>query len=174
MPDADAARAAAAAIRDALRAAGIDLVATLPDAWLGETIAAIDQAGDMRLVRVTREEEGVGICAGAFLAGRKAALLCQNAGFLLSVNALAGLALHHHIPVLMLLADRGAADDDQFFQSYKGRVTGPVLNALGFPCHRLDRVENAGVIGDAARQARLARSPVAVLLSGKLLRGDRP
>lgn len=162
---------AADAVVAALKAAGIDLVATLPDAWLGETIARIEADPAMTLVRVCREEEGVGICAGAFLGGRKACLLGQNAGFLLSVNALTGLGLHHAIPVLLLLAQRGGPEDDQYFQSYKGRVTAPVLDAINVPHHSLDRIEDAGIIGDAWRQAWLARYPAAVLMTGRFLRG---
>lgn len=160
------------AIVDALKGAGIDLVATLPDAWLTEVIDALEADPDMTLVRVAREDEGVGICAGAFLGGRRAALLAQNAGFLLSTNALAGLSLHHQIPILMLLAHRGGAEDDQYFQSYKGRVTTPVLDALRLPYHHLARAADLHLIGDAWRQAWLARTPVALLMSGRLLRKD--
>jgi sulfopyruvate decarboxylase subunit alpha len=165
-----AARDAASGVVAALRRAGVDLVATLPDAWLGHVIAALDADPAMTVIRVSREDEGVGICAGAFLGGRRAALLAQNAGFLLSVNALSGLALHHHIPVLMLLAQRGGVEDDQYFQSYKGRVTAPVLEALRIPYHPCRELADLTVIDQAWRQAWLARAPVAVLLSGDLLR----
>ena len=160
---------AASGVVAALRRAGIDLIATLPDAWLGNVIAALEAQPGMTVVRVAREDEGVGICAGAFLGGRRAALLAQNAGFLLSVNALSGLALHHQIPVLMLLAHRGGAEDDQYFQSYKGRVTAPVLEALRIPHHLCRVPSDLGIIDLAWRQAWLARAPVAVLLSGNLL-----
>jgi sulfopyruvate decarboxylase subunit alpha len=157
------------AIAAALKRAGIDLVAVLPDAWLTDVIDALDQDPDITLIRVAREDEGVGICAGAFLGGRKAALLGQNAGFLLSVNALAGLGLHHHIPILMLLAHRGGIEDNQYFQVYKGRVTEPVLEALHIPHHRLTHRSDLDRIEQGARQAWLARGPVALLLSGEFL-----
>lgn len=163
--------AVAAGVVAAFRRADIDLVATLPDAWLSETIAALDAASDITLVRVSREDEAVGICAGAYLGGRRAAVLAQNAGFLLSVNALAGLSLHHQIPVLLVLAQRGDVDDDQYFQSYKGRVTAPVLEALRIPHHFARTAADLTVIPHAWRQAWLSRSPVAVLLTGELLRG---
>jgi sulfopyruvate decarboxylase subunit alpha len=156
-------------IAAALKRAGIDLVAVLPDAWLTDVIDALDQDPDVTLIRVAREDEGVGICAGAFLGGRKAALLGQNAGFLLAVNALAGLGLHHHIPILMLLAHRGGIEDNQYYQVYKGRVTEPVLDALHIPHHRLTDRSDLDRIGQAARQAWLARGPVALLLTGEFL-----
>jgi sulfopyruvate decarboxylase subunit alpha len=120
-------KAKAALVLAELKAVGIDLVATLPDSWLTDLIEAIDADPAMTLIRVTREEEAIGICAGAYLGGRKAAVLAQNAGVLLSTNALAGLAYHHQIPVLLLVAQRGGAEDNQYYQVYKGRVTVPVL-----------------------------------------------
>ncbi len=156
----------------ALKRAGIDLIATLPDAWLGDLLTACDSDPAMNVVRVTREDEGIGICAGAFLGGRRGALIAQNAGLLLSANVLAGIAMHHQIPLLLLLAQRGGPDDDQYYQIYKGRVTIPVGNALGLPCHVLNGDGDYPLIEDAARQAYLARLPVVVLMTrGALLGG---
>lgn len=154
----------AAAIVAALQAAGIDLVATLPDAWMTELIDALAATPGMTLVRVTREDEAVGLCAGAWLGGRRAAVLAQNAGVLLSTNALAGLAMHHQIPLLLLVAQRGGLDDDQYYQVYKGRVTGAVLTAIGVPHHPVQGPQHYGRFGEALRQADLARLPVALLM----------
>ena len=162
----------AALVVDALKQAGIDLIATLPDAWLTDLIVVIAADPAFTLVRVTGEEEAVGICAGAWLGGRRAAVLAQNAGVLVSVNALAGLAMHHQIPVLLLVAQRGGVDDDQYYQVYKGRVTEPVLDAIGVPHHRVRSVADRGLIGQAQRQANLSRLPVALLFERQALVGD--
>jgi sulfopyruvate decarboxylase subunit alpha len=153
-----------------LRQAGIDLVATLPDSWLTPWLDAIEAEPGVKLVRVTREDEAVAICAGAWLGGRRAAVLAQSGGFLLSVNALAGYALHHHIPILLLLAQRGGTDDDQYYQIYKGKVTVPVLEALRLPYHVAKTSDDVALIPDAYRQATLSRGPVAVLLSKDALK----
>jgi sulfopyruvate decarboxylase subunit alpha len=166
------ARDKASLILTGLKRAGIDLIATLPDAWLTDLIETIEADPAMTLVRVTREDEGVGICAGAFLGGRKGALVAQNAGMLLSANVLAGLAMHHQIPVLLLLAQRGGPDDNQYYQIYKGKVTVPVANALGLPCHTLAGPQDYYVIEQASRQAYLARSPVVLLFTRRALLGD--
>lgn len=162
----------AAAIVAALQAAGIDLVATLPDAWMTDLIEALATAPGMTLVRVTREDEAVGLCAGAWLGGRRAAVLAQNAGVLLSTNMLAGLAMHHQIPLLLLVAQRGGLDDDQYYQVYKGRVTAPVLTAIGVPHHAVEGPQHYGRIGEAFRQANLARLPVALLMQRAAFAGD--
>ena len=66
---------------------------------------------------------------------------------------------------------RGGPDDDQYYQIYKGRVTVPVANALGLPCHLLKGPDDYRLIEGAARQAYLARIPVVVLMTRAALLG---
>ena len=161
-------------IVNALVSAGVEIAASLPDSWLSPLIARIEAEPRVRHVRVAREDDGVGICAGASLGGKRAVLVCQNAGVLLSANALAGYGLHHQLPFLVLAAYRGSYEDRFYYQMYKGAVTEPVLAGLGLPYHVVDRIEQAGVIEDAVRQASLARRPVVVLLRRAALLGDGP
>ena len=49
---------------------------------------ALGEDPDIHHVPVTREEEGIGICAGAYLDGKRPAMVMMNAGFVLSANAL--------------------------------------------------------------------------------------
>ena len=56
--------------------------------------------GPIRHVPVTREEEGVGIAAGAALAGGKPLLLMQNSGLGNCVNALASLTGLYELPLV--------------------------------------------------------------------------
>ena len=158
----------------ALVHARVEVAASLPDSWLSAVIDRIDAEKPIRHVRVTREDDGVGICAGASLGGKRAVLVCQNAGVLLSANALAGYGLHHQLPFLVLAAYRGSSEDRFYYQMYKGLVTEPLVAALQLPYHVVDRIEQAGVIEDAVRQASLARRPVVVLLRRAALLGDGP
>ena len=69
------------------------------EARLRKDVVSEQQSMD---VPVTREDEGVGLCVGAYLGGTRGALICQNAGLLLAGNALAGYAHLHQIPMLIL------------------------------------------------------------------------
>jgi len=62
-------------IYDALKACGIRLVSALPETWLVHLIRMAEEDPEMTLVRLAKEEEGVGISAGAHLAGVKSAML---------------------------------------------------------------------------------------------------
>ena len=157
------------AIVEQLKRAGIDLVASLPDQWLGSLIRECEADPAITHIRLAREDDGVGICAGAFLGGRKSALICQNSGVLLSVNALGGVAFHHQIPFLILAAHRGCFDDNQYYQMYKGRVTERVLEGMGLPHYVIDGPEQLSMIEHGARQAFLSRMPVVLLLRKRAL-----
>jgi sulfopyruvate decarboxylase subunit alpha len=172
-PPIDARSAARAElIASHLRAAEITLVASLPDQWTGDLIRVLQHDERVVHVRVPREDDGVGLCAGAGLGGRRSALICQNAGLLLSANALAGYAHSHQLPFLVLCAWRGGPDDAYFYQAYKGRVTLPFLSALQIPYHHVERAEDLGLIEDGYRQAVLWRTPVVLLLGRRVLSGE--
>jgi len=156
----------------ALTKAGVTIAASLPDSWISAVIDRVDREKGIRHVRVTREDDGVGICAGASLGGKRAALICQNAGVLLSANALAGYGLHHQLPFLVLAVYRGSYEDRFYYQMYKGLVTEPVLDGLRLPWHVVERVEDVGIVEDAMREAWLARRPAVVLLRRAALLGD--
>jgi sulfopyruvate decarboxylase subunit alpha len=171
-PIASASEARARLLCDHLRSAGVTLVASLPDQWTGDLIRVVQAQPDMVHVRVGREDDGVGLCAGASLGGRRATLICQNAGLLLSANALAGYAHSHQLPFLILCAVRGGPDDAYFYQAYKGRVTVPVLDALQIPYHRIERADDLTLIEDGYRQATMWRMPVVLLLGQRVLNGQ--
>src|ERR1051325_11850417 len=79
-------------IYDALKECGVGLISALPETWLVHLIRMAEDDPDMILVRLAKEEEGVGISAGAHLAGMKSAMLMQNHGFLASINGIASFA----------------------------------------------------------------------------------
>lgn len=91
-------------IYNALKACGVTLVSALPETWLVNLIRQAEDDPDMTLVRLAKEEEGVGISAGAHLAGVKSAMLMQNHGFLASINAIVSCAQLYRIPLLMLIS----------------------------------------------------------------------
>jgi sulfopyruvate decarboxylase subunit alpha len=166
------AESSAERIVGALTSAGVTIAASLPDSWLSAVIGRVDAEKTIRHVRVTREDDGVGICAGASLGGKRAVLICQNAGLLLSANALAGYGLHHQLPFLVLAVYRGSYEDRFYYQMYKGLVTEPVLRALQLPYHVVERIEQVGIVEDAMRESSLSRRPVVVLLRRGALLGD--
>src|SRR5829696_5273011 len=129
-------------IYDALKACGITLMSALPETWLVHLIRMADDDPEMTLVRVAKEEEGVGLSAGAHLAGVKSAMLMQNHGFLASVNGIVSCAQLYRIPLLMLISHRGELGERDPWQTEGGGVTEHVLQALRIPFARLEAQEH--------------------------------
>ena len=125
-------------IYDALKACGVRLVSALPETWLVHLIRMADDDPEMTLVRLAKEEEGVGISAGAHLAGVKSAMLMQNHGFLAAVNGIVSCAQLYRIPLLMLISHRGSFGERDPWQTEGGGVTEDVLRALHIAYERLD------------------------------------
>ncbi len=158
----------ARAIIDGLKKAGIDFVATLPDEKMLEVIRTVEKDTGLRHIPLCREEEGIVICAGAYLAGRKTALIMQNAGFLNSCNALTTTCLQFHIPVVLLIYFAGDIGDRGF--ATLGSVTEPVLQALGIRSYILRKRDDIDeTMAGAQILAEDSKRPVAVLLTKSVL-----
>lgn len=158
----------AAAIVAGLKKAGIDFVATLPDEKMLEVIRAVEQDPELKHVPLCREEEGIGICAGAYLAGKKTALIMQNAGFLNSCNALITTSMQLQIPSLLVIYYAGDRGDRGF--TTLGAVTEPVLNAMGIRNYVLRRADEIDeILSGAQMLADDSKKPVAVLLTKSVL-----
>src|SRR6266581_1894205 len=122
----------------ALKACGIRLLSALPETWLVHLIQIAEDDPEMILVRLAKEEEGVGLSAGAHFAGVKSAMLMQNHGFLASINGIVSLAQLYRIPLLMVISYRGHFGERDPWQTEGGGATEPLLRALGIPYGFLD------------------------------------
>ena len=157
-------------IYDALRACDITLFSALPETWLVHLIRMAEDDPAVTLVRLAKEEEGVGVSAGAYLAGTKSAMLMQNHGFLASINGIVSLAHLYRVPLLMLISYRGEFGELDPWQTQGGGVTEPLLNALGIPHTRLDDPAHVATrVRKAHALAYAAHKPVALLLCRDLM-----
>src|ERR687885_1635512 len=113
----------------ALKEAGVDFVVAVPDINLLELMKALAADPDIEYTPVGREEEGIGVCSGGALTGRRVAILMQNGGLLNSCNGLTTTALQFGIPILLLVYYAGDMGDNAFHML--GLNTEPVLQGLG-------------------------------------------
>ncbi len=159
---------------DALKDGGVRLISALPETWLVHLIRLADDDPDVTLVRLAKEEEGVGISMGAHLAGVKSAMLMQNHGFLASVNGIVSGAQLFRIPLVMLISDRGSFGERDPWQTEGGAVTEPVLAALRIPLMRLENpIRVAERVAQAQTLAYASNRPVALLLTRDLMWEDQ-
>jgi len=160
-------------VHEAIKACGIRVVSALPESWLGVLIRMIDDDPEMKLVQVAKEEESVGISAGAHFAGVKSAMLVPNHGFLASINGIVSLAHLYKIPLMMFIAYRGTFGDEYPWHTPGGTLTEPLLQALRIPYVVLDVPQNLQRrVRDAQILAEASLLPVALLLKHELMTED--
>lgn len=157
-------------VYDALKAGGVRLISALPETWLVHLIRMAEDDPEVTLVRLAKEEEGVGISAGAHLAGVKSAMLMQNHGFLASINGIVSCAQLYRIPLLMLITDRGSFGEADPWQTEGGGVTAELLRTLRIPFQALDHPDHVRHrIHQAQTLAYSSNKPVALLLGRDLM-----
>ena len=120
------------AIYNGLKDAGIDFVVSVPCVNLTRILNMIDDDDEIIHIPVTREEEGIGICAGAYMGGRRTAILMQNSGLGNSINALKSLTELYEFPLLMIMSHRGTEGENICGQVPMGKSTPRILEAMDF------------------------------------------
>ena len=158
------------AVYKGIQDAGVRFLSAMPETWLLYLLQLADNDPAMTLVEVAKEEEAVGIAAGAYFAGTPNILLMQNHGLLASINGLVSLAMLYRVPLVMLVALRGHWGEPYPWHTQGGIVTEPVLRALGLPFdHARDPAQVGRQIREAVTFAGSSLSPVALLLTRELM-----
>ena len=157
-------------IFDGIKAAGIRTVSALPETWLGLLLQRAEDDPELELIQVAKEEEAIGVAAGAYFAGEPHLLLMQNHGFLAAINGIVSLAQLYSIPLCMLIALRGHWGEPYAWHTRGGIVTEGVLRALAIPFeYARDPDKVATQIQDAYTFSESSLSPVALLLTRDLM-----
>jgi sulfopyruvate decarboxylase alpha subunit len=150
----------------------VSLVTYVPDNVLRPLIEGVHADPFFTAFACTREEEALGINAGAWMAGTRAILLMQTSGFATLPNVLASLSVPFQIPTLMMVSERGTLGEFNIGQSLVARTMRPVLDALAIETHTMTRLEEAEFILDRSLvQAFATLAPVCFILSPLLTGG---
>lgn len=144
-------------------------IGTVPDAGLTRLLDLCSADSAMRVMTLTREDEGIGLLAGAWLGGERAALLMQSSGVGNIVNALS-LPFVCKAPCLMVVTMRGQWGEANGWQVPMGAATPVVLKAMGVTCYPVDRAEIIGqTVSAAANMAFHGGIATAVLISQQVI-----
>src|SRR5215470_3790422 len=145
----------------------VEFVVSVPDITTSEgLLRPLAQAGKPRLVRICKEDEGVGICAGLAYTGKRALLLIQQTGMLDSINAIRGVAVEYSLPICMMVGLLEKEPDVPPRQSkrYGVRIVEPILDAMGIPYHEIEGDTDIGKIKPAIDDAYAGSHPVVLLI----------
>lgn len=153
-----------------LEEAGVDLTLTLP----------CDRAGDLcfllpdriRTVGLTREEDGVGIAAGAVMAGLRPVVVIQSSGLGNMLNAIMSLTVTYDLPLPVLASWRGVYEEQIPAQiPFNSQLPG-VLDALGITYTIIAEPSDLPQIGEVVEDAYTHSRPHVALISPKVWEGE--
>ena len=111
---------------------GFDFFTGVPCSFLTPLINGVLSDPSLAYVGAASEGEAVAIAAGAWLAGRRTVVMCQNSGLGNAVNPLTSLNAPFQIPTLFITTWRGQpgiADEPQ--HEVMGRITPQLLSLMG-------------------------------------------
>ncbi len=152
----------------------VRFITYVPDNVLTPLIKGVTADNYFISVNATREDEAIGMVAGAWMGGMKGVIMMQTSGFALSPNALASLIVPFQIPAILVISERGTLGEFNIGQSLVARVMRPTLDAIGITHHTLADEKTMGFIVDSSiKQAVTTQAPVAFILS-PLLTGGNP
>ena len=136
---------------------------SVPCKLLNDLINLIEKDAAVIYTPVTREEEGIGILAGAFLAGKRPAILMQNSGIGNCINAICSLLNYYSIPVVLIISHRGTKGELIEAQKPMGSATRALLKAADVKCYEISKPEQLHLLDEGINEAYSQQRSVAYL-----------
>jgi phosphonopyruvate decarboxylase len=155
----------------AASARGFDFYTGVPCSFLTPLINGVLSDRALAYVGAASEGEAVAIAAGAWLAGRRTVVMCQNSGLGNAVNPLTSLNAPFRIPTLFVTTWRGQpglADEPQ--HEVMGQITHDLIRLLGLPLEDAPNTDDA--IGPAFDRAVEVMDQTALPFAWVLKKGD--
>ena len=163
--------AAIDAVVDGLKQAGVDFISLMPDSDFSLLQEKVANDPHFTYVPVSNEAIGVGVCAGAWLSGKRPALLVPTSGLLVAAWPLTSLCMAWSLPMLLLIPYRGDIGDAFWLMGPYKDTTEPLLKVLNAPYSVISRNEEISqAIVDAQGSTISWQRPVAVLLTGETIK----
>lgn len=145
---------------------GVDFTCSLPCEKIGNLLALIGE--NFFHAPLTREEEGVGICAGAALSGRRPAMFVQSSGLGNMLNALLSLTGFYELPLAVFVSRRGIYKEKIEAQIPMGKRLPAILKGAGISYSVIDGRDDFSIIRKSLPGVYKKNGIHAFLLSPKI------
>ena len=160
-------RLSGARVIAAIKASAIEYVLSVPDITTSSgLLAPIAHDKDLRLIRVCKEDECIGIASGLSYCDKRALVLIQHTGFLDSINAIRGVAVEYKQPICMMvgLLQHEPEREPRASSRYGVRIMEPILDDMGIAHHLISVDADVAKIQPAIEKAYADLGPVAFLI----------
>jgi sulfopyruvate decarboxylase TPP-binding subunit len=153
-------------VASALTACGITHVIWIPDSETGAWESSLASHPNLKLLRVCRESEAIGIAAGLMLGGQRPVVVVQCTGLFDAGDALRNVVHDLKLPLFLIVGLRGY----HAFQRKATRdtcpvFTEPVLKAWQIPYALFDQKNTGADLEAAIREAQKQNRAGAILIA---------
>ena len=155
-----------------LKKGGVNFYLSVPCKLLANMIEILEKDDAVYYSAVPREEEGMGICAGAYLGDKLPCIMMQNTGIGNSVNAIVSLLQLYQLPVVFLISYRGTPGEQVGAQGGMAKITEDILHTLRIPMLHCSSENDLNKITTFTEHAKIIESPVAILCDFDLMKDD--
>lgn len=160
-------------IVDDLVANDIRFVTTVPCKQLAGVIAELETRSDIHHVPANKEDEGMGLCAGAFMGGKRPAIIMQNTALGVTLNTLATLIQFYRMPLPMLISYRGELGEPVACQVEMAVHTKALLAQFHIPTYHFHKREDAAELDAILKYTFMCNKPVAILTDASFWQGGQ-
>lgn len=150
-----------------IKASGVEFAISLPDRHTSEgLLRPLSRLAHPRHIRVSREDEALGIAAGLSYCDKRAIILMQYTGLLDSINALRGIGVEYGLPICMIVGmlskEPGVPPAES--SHYGVRICAPILDTMGVAYHCIEDDADTACIQPAIELAYSSSRPVIFLI----------
>jgi len=150
-------------IVDDLVANDVAFITTVPCKQLAGVITEVEAHDAIFHIPSNKEDEGMGLCAGAFMGGKRAAIIMQNTAIGVTINTLATLIQYYRIPLPMLISFRGELREPVACQVEMAVHTKALLRQLNIPTYHFHQQSDADEMDAILKYTFMCNKPVAIL-----------
>ncbi len=149
----------------------IRFVVSVPCKQLAGLIDKVDRSPHINHVPANKEDEGMGLCAGAFLGGQRSCIIMQNTAIGVTINSLVTLIQYYQIPLPMLISFRGEVGEKIACQVEMAVHTKALLAQLHIPTYHFHKPSDVEEIDGILNHSFMSRKPIAILADASFWRG---
>ncbi|MCP5075887.1 MAG: sulfopyruvate decarboxylase subunit alpha [Rhodobacteraceae bacterium] len=150
----------------------VGFVTSVPCKQLAGVIDQIEACTDIHHVPANKEDEGIGLCAGAFMGGKRPAIIMQNTAIGVTTNTLVTLTQFYRMPLPMLISYRGELGEPVACQVEMAVHTKALLNQLHIPTYHFHHQDDVNELDAILKYSFMCNKPVAILTDASFWKGN--
>ncbi len=150
---------------------GVEFVTTVPCKQLAGVIEELESHESVYHIPSNKEDEGMGLCAGAFMGGKRSAIIMQNTAIGVTINTLVTLIQYYRMPLPMLISFRGELGEPVACQVEMAVHTKALLAQLNIPTYHFHAEADVEELDAILKHCFMCNKPVAILTDATFWKG---